>query len=593
MFYIVSSALFFLYYGICLACLNTDRAAKVEAQAFRWRWKIVLGICTALSMGIVFWWIKQNKFIYYWDYSGYWTISIDRMKYMLENSVTKIISSLLESINNDDYNNFLPTVIAFPLRIVGYSFVRYICLLNVLFVIPAAFVQGKIATKIIKSEKLKRDTVFTIGCIVSLFFSGNYYALMCGYIDVAVLLPMSIAIYLLIDYDFSRFNLKKNIAISIMLVLIWISRRYTIYFIIGYVVTLFLDGVLKSVIDKKNYIINLIKNYIFIGVVSLSTLLILFPKFILKVLLTNYKDMYSAYDALMKDKILSLTSAFGRYSALIVLLTIFLCLIYKRRRKLIFCMIMMMTIECLSFWTTQAMGIQHKMILNVPMFIVYVLPLNFWNCLDVRKGWKYLSNIVVITAISLVGINYLCTFVPGISVKKGTQFFSEKYYPLQRNDIDNLKKLADVLKQQVDSTNEHIYVSASGGILNTDILRKLYMPYEYDTIPNLDPSCEVDLRDGFPTEFLHAKYIVTTDPIQVHLKSGQEVVKYLASKIQNETTYIGRHYQKIYEIKLDDGYAAKVYEKRSEYTQEDLEKIREHFEKMYPGHDEMFRRKIY
>jgi hypothetical protein len=40
---------------------------------------------------------------------------------------------------------------------------------------------------------------------MSVVFPGNYYAVFKGYIDVAFLLPVSVAMYLLVDYDFTAF----------------------------------------------------------------------------------------------------------------------------------------------------------------------------------------------------------------------------------------------------------------------------------------------------------------------------------------------------------------------------------------------------
>ncbi|MEE0130335.1 MAG: hypothetical protein UEL03_02940 [Clostridium sp.] len=593
MIYIISGIFFLLYYLICLLCLNSDDMLKeIKKEKFRLRWKVILCFIIAFSAINVFVWIKKNRFVYYWDYSGYWTLCIDRIKYIFENPNAKILESLINSINNDDYNNFLPTITALPLKLVGYTFVRYVCLVDVLFIIPTAFVQGLIAIKVVKNPNLSNDTVFCLGSIISLLFSGNYYALMCGYIDVAILLPMSISVYLLLDYDFSAFNMKKNIAISTMLLMTWISRRYTIYFIVGYVVIFLVEAMFFCYKRKRNYFISIIKNYIFIGITCFSVLLILFPKFVKKVLLTNYKYMYSAYDSTLIKKVESLLLSFGIYSIIIVLVCVVLSLLYKQGRELIFCSLCIMAIECVTFWSTQAMGVQHRMILNVPMFIVYMLPLKYVGYKDKRR--KKGSWLLALLSVFLIISNYCYTFVPQMTnVKEFSGFFSEKYKPLQRNDMDNLNELAEKLRTLTSNTNDHIYVSASGSVLNTDILRKLKMPYEYDIIPNLEPSCEVDLRDGFPTEFLHAKYIVTTDPIQLCLESGQEIVRYLASNVRDEKSYIGKHYQKIFSIELDNDCVASVYEKKSEYTRSDLKKIKTHFNEMYPNHPELFEERIY
>lgn len=47
------------------------------------------------------------------------------MNYMSGSSVVESVRSLLESINNDDYNIFLPSIIASPMKIVGNTFARY------------------------------------------------------------------------------------------------------------------------------------------------------------------------------------------------------------------------------------------------------------------------------------------------------------------------------------------------------------------------------------------------------------------------------------------------------------------------------------
>lgn len=83
-------------------------------------------ILTSLLMaGFVAYWIKCNQYIYFGDLSGYWSLAIDRMNYMSDSSVVESVRSLLESINNDDYNIFLPSIIASPMKIVGNTFARY------------------------------------------------------------------------------------------------------------------------------------------------------------------------------------------------------------------------------------------------------------------------------------------------------------------------------------------------------------------------------------------------------------------------------------------------------------------------------------
>ena len=103
---------------------------------------------------------------------------------------------------------------------------------------------------------------------------------------------------------------------------------------------------------------------------------------------------------------------------------------------------------------------------------------------------------------------------------------------------------------------------------------------------------DVDLRDGFPSEFLTAKYVVTTTPVQTHLSSGQHVVTYLADCLHDSSNYLGRHFKKVYEVELDNNVTAEVYEKGSSFTEDDLIKLREYYNTLYPNDTELFADRI-
>lgn len=119
------------------------------------------------------------------------------------------------------------------------------------------------------------------------------------------------------------------------------------------------------------------------------------------------------------------------------------------------------------------------------------------------------------------------------------------------------------------------------------------MPDTDNAVPHMYATCDVDLRDGFPTDFLNAKYVVATDPVQTHLATGQEVVSYLAEGVQDETSYIGCHFRFMEQYELDDGVIAKIYEKISGFSEDDLQNLRDYYDALYPGYSSIFAERIY
>lgn len=299
--------------------------------------------------------------------------------------------------------------------------------------------------------------------------------------------------------------------------------------------------------------------------------------------------MYSAYDAPLSQKIQSLIAAFGIISFVIIFITGLFSFLYKKHRTNYICMWSMLISESIMFWQVQNMAVQHRMILNLPIFICFILLFSFWSS-SISK--RFISRTIIVGCVLLQLFNFAKAFAPFLPVSGKFQIFAERYYPFQRNDLDALRQLDTKLNSLTSGTNDYVYVAASGWFLNDSILQCIDAPATDRAVPNMFNSNHIDLRDGFPTDFLQARYVVTTTPIQTHLTSGQEVITYLSDSVQNSSNYLGIHFQKIYQIELDNHVVAEVYEKVSDFTQDDLSKLRAYFCTLYPDSPELFADRI-
>ncbi len=330
-----------------------------------------------------------------------------------------------------------------------------------------------------------------------------------------------------------------------------------------------------------------------IGGISLGILLLFCRQFFLHALFTDYGTMYSAYDASLSTKIAAVISSVGYITVILCVLAVVLSIIHRRNLVNTACWTVMLLLEATLFWQTQSMGSQHVMILFLPAYMLCML------CFDepekeVRDGKrkKFPLNLAAgVLCCALLLYNYCYAFIPKLSFLPG-KLCSTQYTALQREDIPELKKMAAFLNGLTEGTEDEIYIAASGAVLNSSIMKNLELPYNDNSLPSAYTTKDVDLRDGFPSSFLSVKYAVATNPVELHLASGQEVVRYLSEEIQNENSCIGRHYELIQEYELDHGVTAKIYRKTCEYTEDDLQSIRDHYSALYPGQEALFSDRI-
>ena len=590
------SLFFFLVpYALCFSALMCDGGYVYMRDLWHslpLPRRLLIGLILLMFTTVVVYWAQQDYYIYYWDYSGYWIKSVNRMKFMLWHSFGETLSTLIKSVNEDTYNLFLPTMIAFPLSAFGYPFPTFVVLNFLLFYAPSAFILALSAVKGIKAPQQEKAGFFTIAFLMALLFPICYYATFRGYIDAGFLLFASSTVYLLADYDFSRVSVPRNVFLALLFVLAWISRRYVIYLIIGFVAVLAIKAG-AALTGKASTIRTTAINFLLVGGISLGILLLFFRPFFLHALLTDYGTMYSAYDAPFRIKIAGVISSAGYFTVFLCVLSVAICIICRRNRVNAACWTTMLLLESVLFWKTQAMEKQHVMILFPPMYMLCML------CFDApeikeREGkrWKYRVNAAAgVLCCTLLLYNYCYAFIPKLSFLPGI-LCSSRYTALRRDDIPQLKKMAVFLNGLTEGTEDEIYIVASGPVLNSSIMQNLELPYYDNAVPSAYTTKDVDLRDGFPGSFLTVKYVVATDPVELHLASGQEVVKYLSEEVQNRDSCIGRHYEMIQEFQLDQGVRAKIYSKTSEYTEEDLRSIRDYYSALYPGRSDLFSDRI-
>lgn len=544
---------------------------------------------------LVYSFVINEKYIYFWDYSGYWASWINISEIFTKNP-SKAMAILWDSIRYSDYN-MLPVMMLIPWNILfGDSRVSYILAIANLFAIPSAILILYFIKKNVIHENNKSLILHLFIFMIILLLPQLWIPLLRG--EVGVVGIAIIACILIIyfkkpveDQDFSSIFI-----IGALLCLLILMRRWYAYWTVSFFISVFVDVLIMEFL-KKNYSIKShfksLWNVIKIGILSSLLFFFISTPYAMKMLVTDYSDIYSAYKS--NDTVwLAFRSFYYSFGPVWVFLSVagIICSIFipKLRRISLFLCLQFLTIFTL-FSRVQNFGPQHYYLL-VSMVLIFVTILLYYiykfNIVFLVKGILLFSIFIVIL------LNFSVVFIP-YSVNSNMLIKNissvEKCYPMIRNDINVIYDIYNTLYSISKLDNDRIYVLSSSFIFNDDILKNITL---FDrSIPNINDkifsSNHVDKRDGFPNQFITAKYVLVCSPIQYHLRtSDQRVIGILADQLLN-MKLIGRSYRKMdYDFILDSNVHVFVYEKVSPIKQEDLNEIAKIFHSYYPDRIDFF-----
>ncbi len=574
------------FYFIFYKAYQIAFGKKFLKQLFTKKFTIAFSIIAFIGLLLVIFSISKNNFVYYWDFGGYWTSSYTYNNALFEDPF-HAIGSLGSSIWNSDYNLVLPLIISLPFKILGFSFMRYIIINYLMFFIPAAIVAISIYVKLRNNSKKKASRALPLFAIAT--FVYPFLPMLKGYIDIALLIPMLLLFALAIDFNALkplRENKGRNIIIGILLVVTFIFRRYSAFFLIGYITSLVLYSIysLYKARKKKNFkelLKNAFFNYLSIGLVALAIMLIFFAPLVFRILGNNYSDMYAGYDLPLGEKLYWLVKRVGIIVCALSIVGIIGSIITKKHTKITAIATISLIIATITFFRVQNMDTHHVYIITSQFAILSFIGLSF-----ILEQRVTILKVFTVFALLLQPATFFFGTAQRIT-KPVNMLFTESRQPFIRNDMTELQRLVNDLN---DTKSSNIYVLASSGTFNSDVINSFNKPYSNHAVPALATTHDVDLRDGFPEPFLTAQYVVDATPIQLYLAKGtQEVVRYPSDLIKDPSSYIGDNFKKLDNVYyLDNNIVVTLYQKTSDFSNEDYRKMIDYYDSYYPNRSELF-----
>jgi hypothetical protein len=585
-------------------------ASPAPSISFRARWAEVALFAAIFSvLGLfVAWYVRQERFIYFWDYVGYHDFYIN-LGLAIEQDIFRALHFVFISVRESDYN-LLPTLFLVPFRLlIGPGRLAYILSLAVTFVFPSV-VLFTYAVRRLSERNPAESSYDEIGLTVLsasalAFLPVLWVPVVFGSVDVGGFLIILIVLVLYFRADIVDQSFVSLVSMALLLCLLVLYRRWYAYWVVGFFGALAVCEGLRFATDKarRTHWLLIARNALIMGAVSFISFYLIATPIAKRMLTTDYGDIYSAYRSShpIIHNLGELYEHFGLLTLVLAGLGIVLSVMNEKRRPIAYFLCVQFAITFVLFTRTQDfvisshgeyVGVQHFYwaLATLGLFLVFSVQDLF---LRVRSRARKAALVLAIVAGSLA--NFAITFLPRAEGPlKAVEFAlpGAREYPMVRTDLDQVQALLDTLSDITKGSPSTVYVLASSFSLNSSIVQEgcflLQRPHR-ELSRKIAFTNDVDKRDGFPVQFLTARYVVLTLPFAYHLPpQDQKVIGVLSDELVKGEG-IGKSYEKLnYEFSLGDGSSAFIYKKTRSLDPNDLKTLSDQFIGFYPNNKTEF-----
>jgi len=539
--------------------------------------------------------VKSEQTIYFWDISAYWKNGVSLLE-TFNGDFDAGLGAVADSIQNSDYN-VLPIVpLVFVMKIFGASRLKFVLSILNLYIIPFALIFAYAIIKLFNNMN-SRDKKMLYACSVGIatFLPATLIPVFDGRIDGVGLLIIALVFLLVVKTKLK--NITSHVFLGILLSVLIIMRRYYCFWVLGFFIAYFMYSVAHA-LSKNKYKVNgqffqtLLRPFtgiIVCGISIASIMLLLFRPLFMRYVSVDYSDAYSAY--MLGDALNQIILLIRHYGVITLLLaaTGYIAIFTKYKKTLmskigVFVLLQSVVIF-LTFTRTQTLNAHHHYLL-LPSVILPILALVGF-CIE--KISRKTTKVFSVTAICLLVLGLSCFSFLGErkqEVNVMTQLIfglSENVRPVVRYDLANLRELTYYMHETM-APSDYVYILSSSELFNDDMYSNIAWPDP--PLVNISGAKHIDKRDGFPSYFFDAQYVIVADPIQTHVDvDGQQVIAYLANSILRDDA---KNLKEIRSYIIDHNITLRVYKKIANYDASYVSSIRDFFKEKYKDYPELY-----
>ena len=548
------------------------RVGGVELDLFH---KAVLVAFWAGALVYTYWALGRRTFIYVWDYVNY--IS---KQYAVEAAFAASPHAGFAAVFGsfaEDYTNFISLFTEFPFCLTdrtgdSYAFAQVFCILPSLMVLLAGVV--------IKVGQLLRVRhrfwFFLIGLSWTITYPFLRMSALLAQPDWLGLVFAFDIFVLTLDFRFDRLEPARFVLIFLSTAAIILTRRWYLYFVVGYYFAYALLVILSSIrlakTDKKAALLRM-RNLVCFGVAALAAMLVLLWPMVSKILSFDYAGRYSYYNVGgMAEELRYHLMRVGLLNFILIGLGLWFC--RKRKMAALPCLAGCELLVSMVLFTRVQNSGSHQMLLFVPgwllLFLVGAAALaeGIERHKALKAGyWAFTILFAVSVRCSPLTVLALPDLVlDHLSIPATAYFVKMDKLTYDRKDHAQIQALTDWLDANL-SEGETAYMIPNDMFYNPDHFRNCDLPEQRLTGKLMD-SFSVPGTHNFPMQFFEAKYVLTADPFpQTYVFEGE------LSHVFNQQFLALRDgcFAQVKSFDMGNGTVFTVWERTAAPTREEIE----------------------
>lgn len=506
------------------------RRAGMELDLFH---KAVLVGLWAAAVLYFYWTLGSRTFLYHWDYVNY-ILKQYHAEAAFAQSTGAGFRFLLDSIT-EDYTNFITLFTEFPFCLSGktgddYAFCQVFSVLPSLLVLLAG-----LTVKVGRMLRVKnRFWYFLIGFSWCATFPFVRMSAVLGQPDWFGLIFAFMLMLLTLDYRFDDIDLPRYLLIFAATAGIILTRRWYLYFVVGYcfayVLLLAVSSIRLAKDGQPSRAVHRMVRLVVFGLCAAGAMVLLLLPMVRKILSFDYAGRYSYYN--FGGITLELAAQTLRIGLLnFILIGMGLWFAAKRRLPALPCLAGAELLVSLVLFTRVQNTGSHQMLLFVPGWLLLFLV----GSAALADGLKKHTTVklcywgfTMVFAVSVRCSPLTTVALPGFVVdhfplKAVSEFVRLDKLTYDRTDAAQIQRVDDWIDAHCDAEKgEFAYMIPHDMLYNSDIFQYAALP-DIQLQGKLAAGISIPGTHEFPVRFFEAKYVLTAEPLPQTFVSGGEL----------------------------------------------------------------------
>ena len=506
------------------------RRAGMELDLFH---KAVLVGLWAAAVLYFYWTLGSRTFLYHWDYVNY-ILKQYHAEAAFAQSTGAGFRFLLDSIT-EDYTNFITLFTEFPFCLSGktgddYAFCQVFSVLPSLLVLLAG-----LTVKVGRMLRVKnRFWYFLIGFSWCATFPFVRMSAVLGQPDWFGLIFAFMLMLLTLDYRFDGIDLPRYLLIFAATAGIILTRRWYLYFVVGYcfayVLLLAVSSIRLAKDGQPSRAVHRMVRLVAFGLCAAGAMVLLLLPMVRKILSFDYAGRYSYYN--FGGITLELAAQTLRIGLLnFILIGLGLWFAAKRRLPALPCLAGAELLVSLVLFTRVQNTGSHQMLLFVPGWLLLFLVGSAALADGLKKHtavklcyWGFTMVFAVsvrcspLTTVALPGF-----VVDHFPLKAVSEFVRLDKLTYDRTDAAQIQRVDDWIDAHCNAEKgEFAYMIPHDMLYNSDIFQYAALP-DIQLQGKLAAGISIPGTHEFPVRFFEAKYVLTAEPLPQTFVSGGEL----------------------------------------------------------------------